>query len=211
MTSIPGKGTMRMKLRRTLAALGFLTIATGTYPALAAFVVDFNEVGPNVVATGTGSIDTADLTLGDTGLVAAGEGMIPVLGALFITPGSEANATQWLFSGGPTSFGTGGNSDASAESGDSFVFAPTSPSQFQFLLPGDYVSGAPLSDTETWTNATFASLGLVDGSSFVWTWGSGSDADSFQIVVPEPGSIGLLASGLVLLGRCRTARRRLPG
>jgi hypothetical protein len=212
MTPIPGKGDMRMNFGRknfwrTLAAPGVLLVATGLHPAFAEFVVNFNQVGANVVATGTGSVDTADLTLGDTGLTSAGEGMIPVLATLFLIPGSELNETQWLFSGGPASFGTGGNADASAQSGDGFVFAPVSPSQFQILLAGDYVSGAPLSDTETWDNATYASLGLVEGSSFVWSWGTGADADSFEIVVPEPGSMGLLASGLVLLGRYRSARR----
>src|SRR5580658_7938677 len=67
----------RMKFWRTLAAPGMLLIATGLHPALAEFVVNFNQVGANVVATGTGSVDTADLTLGDTALTAAGEGMIP--------------------------------------------------------------------------------------------------------------------------------------
>jgi hypothetical protein len=210
MTLIPGKGDMRMKLWRTLAALALLLIATELRPALAAFVVHFNQVGADVVATGVGSIDTADLTQGDSGLTIIGEGMAPVVAALFITPGSEANATQWLFSGGPASFGTGGNADASAQSGDSFVFTPTSAGQFQILLPGDYISGAPLSDTETWNNATYASLGLVDGSSFLWSWGAGTDADSFEIVVPEPGSLVLLASGLVLLLRYRSARRKRP-
>lgn len=196
-----------MKLWRTLAALGVLSIAAGTHPAHAGFVVTFSEVGANVVAAGVGSIDTAGLTLGDTGQTSIGEGMAPVVALLFDIPGTQANETQWLFSGGPASFGTGGISDASAQSGDGFVFSPVSLTQFQILLPGAYVSGAPLVNTETWDDATYASLGLVDGSGFIWTWGAGADFDYFEILVPEPGSIGLLVSGLVLLGCCRRRRK----
>ena len=197
-----------MKLWRNLAPLAVLWAAA---PAHAAFIVDFNEVGANVVATGAGGIDTADLTLGDAGLLALGEGMAPALAALFVTPGSETNVTQWLFSGGPSAFGTGGSSDASAETGDSFVFSPASLSQFQILLPGDYVSGAPLANSETWNDATFNSLGLGFGTQFIWAWGSGADADYFEIVVPEPGSIGLLSVGLAGLFRFRRARRQVAG
>jgi hypothetical protein len=196
-----------MKLGGALATLGMLWVATLTQPAQAAFVVIFNEVGADVVATGTGAINTADLTLGDVDQTVAGAGMVPELAVLLITPGVESNATQWLFSGGPAAFGSGGSSFASAQSGDSFAFTPDAPSQFQILLPGDYVSGSPLGNTETWSNATYLSLGLVMGSSFLWTWGTGTDYDSFEIIVPEPGSMGLLAVGVIAL-TSRHGRRR---
>jgi hypothetical protein len=196
-----------MKLGGTLAALGSLLGATVVQPAHAEFVVIFNQSGPGVVATGTGAIDTADLTLGEVDQTVAGAGMVPELAVLLITPGAESNATQWLFSGGPAAFGSGGASFASAQSGDSFAFSPDLPGQFQILLPGDYVSGAPLTNTETWSNATYSSLGLVLGSSFLWAWGAGADYDSFEIIVPEPGSMGLLAVGLIAL-TSRHGRRR---
>ena len=198
-----------MKPRKILATFCLLWIAALTRPAQAEFVVIFNQVGFDVVARGFGSIDTADLTLGDTDQTVVGEGMVPALAALLITPGGETNATQWLFSGGPDSFGSGGASFASAQSGDSFVFSPEAPGQFQILLPGDYLSGAALTDTEIWSDATYSSLGLVLGSSFLWTWGSGADFDEFQIIVPEPGSIGVLATGLIALtARHRRRRKR---
>jgi hypothetical protein len=66
------------------------------------------------------------------------------------------------------------------------------------FLPVNYVSGAPLSDSATWDNATIASLGLTPGT-YTWTWGSGASADSFTVQIeastPQPGSMALLGAG----------------
>jgi hypothetical protein len=82
------------------------------------------------------------------------------------------------------------------------------------LLPQGYVSGDPLSDSATYTGATFASLGVTPGT-YVWTWGSGADADNFTLQIgptaaPEPSSLLLLAGALtgfllVCASRCTIA------
>jgi len=74
-----------------------------------------------------------------------------------------------------------------------------------------YVSGNPLSDTSTYNNATFASLGVTPGT-YVWTWGTGTHADSFTLqigpaAVPEPASLTVLALGLAGLGMALRTRR----
>jgi len=76
------------------------------------------------------------------------------------------------------------------------------------LVPSGYVSGAPLSDSMTFNNATFASLGVTPGT-YVWTWGAGANQNfTLQIGpagVPDTGStlslLSLASLGLVALRR----------
>jgi hypothetical protein len=51
---------------------------------------------------------------------------------------------------------------------------------FVLFVPNGYVSDSPLSDTSTYDNQTFVTLGATPGT-YVWTWGSGADADSFTL------------------------------
>jgi len=79
------------------------------------------------------------------------------------------------------------------------------------LVPRGYVSGAPLSSSATWNNATFASLGVTPGT-YEWTWGTGLPNQNFTLIigragVPDGGStVSLL--GFSLLGLA-TLRRKL--
>jgi hypothetical protein len=71
-------------------------------------------------------------------------------------------------------------------------------------------------DTATYDNQTFSSLGVTPGT-YVWTWGSGPDADSFTlnigtVAVPAPligrGIPFLIAAGCVLFGVKLLERRK---
>ena len=75
------------------------------------------------------------------------------------------------------------------------------------LLPAGYVSGAPLSDTATFANETFATLGFTPGT-YTYTFGTGATADSLVVTtvapggssVPLPSSVAMGMLGAVMLG-----------
>lgn len=174
-------------------------------PVQAAFVETLTQQGSNVVATGNGTIDLAGLSYSVSGSASAE--MSPGLGIIFTGPASSVDLYRG--STGPTNFGYGGDTFASSGSGDLVGIDGLIDDLFR---PSGYLSGTPLSDTSTYDNQTFASLGVTPGT-YTWSWGSGASDDTFTLdieTVPEPSSLALLALplGLVLLLAVR--RRHCP-
>jgi hypothetical protein len=108
---------------------------------------------------------------------------------------------------GPTNFGSGLGALADTGSGD---FVGINVFGGNLFVPQGYVSGSALSDSMTFNNATFASLGATPGT-YIWTWGAGLPNQNFTLIigaVPDGGStVSLLGFALLSLA---ALRRKLP-
>jgi len=185
------------------AVLGVATLVgsgLSAPPAQAGFLVTLQEVGSNVVATGSGTLDVTDLSLTFNSPVFSSAAINPSFGVIGPGPTTLTEEDEYTGVAGPARFGTGGPGAVSASSGSGNHVAIIGAAG-ELEVPHPAVSGT-LIDSATWDNATFASLGVTPGT-YEWTWGSGAHADSFTLqigpaAVPEPSSLLLLALPLGL-------------
>jgi hypothetical protein len=192
-----------MKLCTILVALASaVSLAT---PTDAAITVNINEVGSDVIAIGTGSLDLTGLTY--QGLFFGGPQSIHAPSAtVLLGVRSDVNQDDPGYSGlvGPSSFGPGnaGCCFGSGGTGDDFGivgnrFGPT----YVFFSYG-YQSGSVLSGSALFLGQSFASLGITPGQyvylapndTFTVNIGPISDA------VPEPSSWVMMLLGFGVLG-----------
>ena len=168
-----------------------------------AFTVTIDQVGSNVVANGSGAFNLTGLTLASEG--ASSAGMNPSIAVLAVATGTQ---DQYRGFSGPSSFGPGGFIFASSKSGDAVTLFGGMTFFSGVWVPHDYVSGTPLSDSMTFNNATFASLGVTPGT-YIWSWGTGLPNQNFTLIiqgtgVPDGGStVSLLGFGLLGLAALR--------
>nr|MBW4093407.1 PEP-CTERM sorting domain-containing protein [Pseudomonadota bacterium] len=165
--------------------------------AHAEFIITVDQVGSDVVATGSGTINTNALVLSSAGT--AGPHVNPSNGTIYL--GALAAYEQGTSVSGPANFGTGVKVSASSGSGD---LVGVNEANSRLLLPAGYVSGASLGDTATWDNTTLSAIGFTLGT-YIYTWGSGATADSLVVDVgpvatPEPASLPVLGFGVFALG-----------
>ncbi len=172
-------------------------------------VIYLYQDGVNVVASASGTINTASL-----GSPANGGGSVelfPVTANLKLGPTSSISYHQYNGISGPTSFGSAVFSTPSTYSGDIIGVFGTGSNLF---VPTDYVSDTSLSATATFDSTTLSGLGLTVGM-YTYTWGSGNTADSLVVNIgsappaPEPGSLTLMIAAAVTgLSRWLWTRRR---
>jgi hypothetical protein len=195
---------MRPLAKKLLPLTVFAIAATSLFCAqpARAFTVTINQVGANVVANGSGAFNLTGLTQELPGQLLFAE-ITAQSGRLSF---SQGNITRYTGLTGPTSFGTGLALSANTSSGDAVAIRGF---LGLLILPQGYVSNTALSNSDTWNNATFASMGLTPGT-YVWTWGDGPNQNFTLIIggagVPDGGTtVSLL--GCALLGLAGLRRR----
>jgi hypothetical protein len=154
-----------------------LVLALAWIPAVeAAFTITVTETGGNVVATGSGSLNTTSLAVGVPGNAVSF--VEANAGSLYIGPTALTAVVDYSGATGPASFGAGVFRIADSGAGDiAGIDAGDT-----VIVPAAYVSGTPLSGSATWNATTFAGLGLTPGT-YTWTWGAGATADSLTVQI----------------------------
>ena len=200
-------------LKPTLATTLALVLAwlLSVRPAQAGYTVTLEQVGPDVVATGSGAINLHGLTFYQSGSQnpVIGPSAIGLLGVAQIYTGPTSSSVD-VYSGGlsgPTSFGSGGSVSASSGSGDMVGtgthYCAEDVSTHSLSVPTGYVSGTALSDSATYSGVTLATLGVTPGT-YVWTWGTGANQNFtlkiLSAIQPATNITNLSTRGRVLTG-----------
>ena len=190
---------------RPLSALvGLLAFVVPS--AHAEYIISFQQVGSDVVATGSGSFDLTALSS-----FAVGLGFAEVRannGTVLLGPQSFKGTDNYHNASSPGSFGPGGVAVATVGTGPAVgVNVDSGP---VISVPQFYISGTALdTSTATWTSQTFTTLGLTPGT-YDYAWGTGIHADDLIVQIgpaatgvplPPAACTGFLISGLAFAFR----------
>jgi hypothetical protein len=157
------KASPKKLLPLTLFAIAVTASLFSVRPAQA-YTVTLEQVGPNVVATGSGAFDLTGLQ--DPATALAQSLINPFLGNIITgssnPPGGACDAYGGAFAG-PSTLGGGPQTFASNGTGDiaGMLFNGGNPLFTALLVPEGYVSGTALSDSATYELAVRACGELV--------------------------------------------------
>ena len=173
----------------------------------AGVVVTASEVGGNVVFSGGGTLNLADLNpLLQSCFI---RGFVNPTFGVYQGGGSQGceNATAYGPVTGPTSFGVGSFANADNFSGD---FAGINTFAGGPVVPDNYISGSSIFSTSTYLAETFQSLGLTPGV-YEWTWGT-TNPDSYKLIIGQPAAVPgplPLVGAAAAFGFSRRLRKRI--
>jgi hypothetical protein len=144
-------------------------------------IVTIQEVGSNVVMTGSGSINLNDLDFVRVeGEISAISGQAKFL---IVGPDSTCNRYSGATYSNPSDFSsTSSGFIRTNGSGNAFGAAGL---DNQIIVPDGYVSGTYLSGTSTFAGQSINSMSLIPGT-YVWSWGTGINADTITLTILPP-------------------------
>lgn len=204
------------KLRLSLSLVTAVAGLSTASPVLAAYTITFQQVGSDVVSTGTGSLNLASLTLILSSVANNYLGFEWPNNPSAIVGTGSYSVYYFNSVSGPSNFGTGGNAAGSLpSSGGLFGITPGGSDLF---VPQSYVNGSDSGiSTSTYSNTTLASLGITPGA-YVYSFGSGETSDTFTIQagggvgpVPEPATWAMMLVGFAGVGVTVRRRRKVTG
>lgn len=220
-------GNAGVALRRSRLAVSF---AVGPLMALVMLSMNaaragtvtvlFQEVGSDVQTTISGSLGLSGLAYQydtqnfDAYLWPSGGSFSDVGGRYFsLTYANffDNNVSRWLANTitGPLTFGDNVTTYPSSITGDPFGFklqvGGGGSSYAAVFLPVNYTANLSLSASNTWSNRSFATLGLSPGT---YTWTMGSDSIVINIGVPEPSTYATALAGIACGGFSIWRRRK---
>jgi hypothetical protein len=190
-----------MRKRRTgIASAAIVALGTVSAPsAQAAYVITFQQVGSDVVETGSGALDLTDLSVLEFG-VGRDASVDPLQGRVFSGVFTDTNTSAAdIFPEVFLTFGPGLTKHANVTSGGPVGFESGVADLTTLFFPTGYISGASLSDSSTYLGATIGSLGLASGE-YVAHWGSGDHADTLTVDVASPAVPELGTWAMMLIG-----------
>ena len=190
-----------------------LPIVLTPMPSLASITLRVEQIGPDVVITGSGKANLGGLTF-----VANNNFWTNYISDIEVYVGPDVfnDGNVSLYSGiaGPLSFGIDSSlyelADNVGSSGDLFgILADNGNGINQLVLPLGYSSNSPLSGVSRFSSLTIAQLGLTPGQLTTWSWGSGANADSLRLEVADSASPVPTPAPLLGLGAAFQMARRL--
>ena len=168
-------------------------------PILASVIIDVREVGSDVVATATGTLDLSGRSS------ASGKSIYGRFSSLSggdrVSIGSSTSVIGSGYAGLSATTFEFASKSTTATSGSGLIFELDQATDMVYVPSGS--SGIlSINSSSTWTGYSISSLGLTPGT-YQWDWTGGTTTESFTLniysPVPEPQQYALVA-GMGLLG-----------
>lgn len=200
-----------MNPQNVCAGLALLACATA---AQAVYTINIREVGPDVVMSGTGSINLTGMTSSATPPCSSQPAAIVPNGLCI----GDSSAVLFDFYSGALGSTVAGLTAVSTLA-DSASGAPVMLALSSLYLPTNYVSNTPMSGSATFNGKTLVSMGLTAGATRTFTLPStdrvvinvgavaGPAAPASIPTLSEWGVI-ILSAALALFGLARVRSRR---